>query len=100
MLYDRAFLNSPTSHQNSAIMLWPMALRAIGRHCEGAEVSSELAAGEPPQEQGVARRSVLRGLGAAALATGAGSALAACSAGASSSGGSVSTSTINIGIIT
>src|SRR5439155_9970035 len=58
------------------------------------------AAGEPPQEQGIARRSVLRGLGAGALATGAGGILAACSSGIKGSGSSSSSGTINIGFIT
>ncbi len=56
--------------------------------------------GKPPQEQGVARRSVLRGLGAGTLATGAGGILAACSSGIKGSGTSSSTSTIKIGFIT
>ncbi len=50
--------------------------------------------------QGIARRSVLRGLGAGALATGAGGVLAACSSGAKGPGASSSTGTINIGFIT
>ena len=59
-------------------------------------------AGEKPlQETGIGRRSVLRGVGAGALATGAGSILAACSSsGIKGSGGSSSTGTINIGFIT
>jgi branched-chain amino acid transport system substrate-binding protein len=54
----------------------------------------------PPQEQGVARRSVLRGVGAGAVAAGAGGILAACSSGIKGSGPSASTGTINIGFIT
>jgi len=57
-------------------------------------------AGGPPPEQGLSRRSVLRGLGAGALATGAGSVLAACSSGAKSPGGSASRGTITIGFVT
>jgi branched-chain amino acid transport system substrate-binding protein len=57
------------------------------------------AAHGPSQEQGVARRSVLRGLGAGALATGAGGVLAACSSGIKGSKTSTSTSTITIGYI-
>jgi branched-chain amino acid transport system substrate-binding protein len=62
-------------------------------------VSSEVAADEPPQEQGVARRSVLRGLGAGALATGAGGILAACSTGIKSTPSTFTTSTITLGYI-
>lgn len=57
--------------------------------------------GPPEQEHGVARRTVLRGLGAGALATGAGGLIAAC--GGSSlkgSGGSSSAGTIKIGFVT
>ncbi len=50
--------------------------------------------------QGIARRSVLRSLGAGALTTGAGGVLAACSSGAKGPGASSSTGTINIGFIT
>jgi len=57
-------------------------------------------AGGLPQEPGVSRRSVLRGLGAGALATGAGGVLAACSSGASSSAGSAAGGTIRIGFVT
>src|SRR4249920_711729 len=63
-------------------------------------MSSDVAAGEPPQEQGVARRSVLRGLGAGALATGAGGVLAACTSGVKGSGASSPQDTITIGLIT
>jgi branched-chain amino acid transport system substrate-binding protein len=62
-------------------------------------MNSEVAAGEPPQEQGVARRSVLRGLGAGALATGAGGILAACSTGIKGTQAASSTSTITLGYI-
>ena len=58
----------------------------------------ETAAG-PSQERSIARRSVLRGLGAGALATGAGGVLAACSSGTKGSSASSSTGTINIGYI-
>src|SRR5438067_11552181 len=57
------------------------------------------AAGEPPQEQGIARRSVLRGLGAGALATGAGGILAACTSGIKGSQTASSTGTITLGYI-
>jgi Periplasmic binding protein len=57
------------------------------------------AAGKPLQEQGIARRSVLRGLGAGALATGAGGILAACSSGIKGSQTASSTGTITLGYI-
>ena len=50
--------------------------------------------------QGLSRRSVLRGLGAGALATGAGGVLAACGSGGPGSGGSASGQTISIGFVT
>ena len=56
-------------------------------------------AGGQPEEEGLRRRSVLRGMGAGALATGAGGVLAACSAGNKASSASSSTNTINIGYI-
>jgi branched-chain amino acid transport system substrate-binding protein len=56
-------------------------------------------AGGQPQEEGLPRRSVLRGMGAGALATGAGGVLAACSAGNKATLDSSSKSTINIGYI-
>jgi branched-chain amino acid transport system substrate-binding protein len=59
----------------------------------------DAAARKPPQEQGVARRSVLRGLGAGALATGAGGALAACSSAVKSTPSSLSVNAITIGYI-
>ena len=62
-------------------------------------MSPDKAARGPSQEQGVARRSVLRGLGAGALATGAGGVLAACSSGIKGSATTTSTSTITIGYI-
>ena len=62
-------------------------------------MSPDEAAVEPSQERSIARRSVLRGLGAGALATGAGGILAACSSGSKGSPASSSTSTINIGYI-
>jgi branched-chain amino acid transport system substrate-binding protein len=61
-------------------------------------MSPDEAAGTPPQEQGIARRSVLRGLGAGALATGAGGILAACSSGIKGASSS-STKSITIGWI-
>jgi branched-chain amino acid transport system substrate-binding protein len=62
-------------------------------------MSPEGGAGGRPQERGLSRRSVLRGLGAGALATGAGGVLAACSA-AAQAGDSASGGTINIGFVT
>src|SRR5215831_16827868 len=53
----------------------------------------------PSQEQGVSRRSVLRGLGAGAAATGAGGVLAACSSGSKGPTAASSTSTITLGYI-
>jgi branched-chain amino acid transport system substrate-binding protein len=50
-------------------------------------------------EQAVARRSVLKGVGAGALAVGAGGVLSACGSGIKGSGGSSSTGSINIGFI-
>jgi branched-chain amino acid transport system substrate-binding protein len=57
------------------------------------------AARGPSQEQGVSRRSVLRGLGAGAVATGAGGILAACSSGTKVSKAAASTSTITLGYV-
>jgi branched-chain amino acid transport system substrate-binding protein len=62
-------------------------------------MSPDEAAVEPSQERSIARRSVLRGLGAGAVATGAGGILAACSSGTKGSSAASSTSTINIGYI-
>jgi branched-chain amino acid transport system substrate-binding protein len=56
-------------------------------------------AGGLPQEGALSRRSVLRGMGAGALATGAGGVLAACSSGAKGTRSASSTSTITIGYI-
>ena len=61
-------------------------------------MSPDRGAGGLP-ERGLSRRSVLRGLGAGALATGAGGVLAACSGGGKSSQSAPSTSTITIGYI-
>ena len=58
------------------------------------------AAGQRPQKEGIARRSVLRTLGAGALATGAGGALAACSPGVRGTATAESTSTITLGYVT
>ena len=57
------------------------------------------AAGGPSQERSIARRSVLRGLGAGAVATGAGGILAACSSGTKGSTAASSTATITLGYI-
>src|SRR5215469_13945491 len=62
-------------------------------------MSPDRGAGGLPPERGPSRRSVLRGLGAGALATGAGGVLAACSGGGKSSQSGPSTSTITIGYI-
>ncbi|HYA51062.1 MAG TPA: ABC transporter substrate-binding protein [Streptosporangiaceae bacterium] len=62
-------------------------------------MSPDEAAVQPPQERSITRRSVLRGLGAGALATGAGGVLAACSSGSGSTSASSSTGTIKIGYI-
>jgi branched-chain amino acid transport system substrate-binding protein len=51
-------------------------------------------------DQPIARRSLLKGVGAGALAVGAGGFLAACGSGIKGTGGSSSTGTINIGFIT
>ena len=62
-------------------------------------MSPERGAGGRPREQGLPRRSVLRGLGAGALATGAGGILAACSSGSQASLDSASSGPINIGFV-
>jgi len=62
-------------------------------------MSPDRGAGGLPPERGPSRRSVLRGLGAGALATGAGGVLAACSGGSKGSQSGPSTSTITIGYI-
>src|SRR5215470_2633557 len=62
-------------------------------------VQADEAAGRPPQGQRVARRSVLRGLGAGVLATGAGGILAACSSGIKGSQTASSNGTITLGYI-
>ena len=56
-------------------------------------------AGGQPQEGALTRRSVLKGVGAGALATGAGGVLAACSSGSKTSPEASSKGTINIGYI-
>src|SRR5215471_14807499 len=57
------------------------------------------AARGPSQEQGVTRRSMLRGVGAGAVATGAGGVLAACGSGSKGSTAASSTSTITLGYV-
>ena len=52
-----------------------------------------------PEEEALTRRSVLRGMGAGALATGAGGVLAACSSGSKTSSVASSTSTITLGYV-
>jgi branched-chain amino acid transport system substrate-binding protein len=63
-------------------------------------MSPDGGAGGLPHEQDLSRRSVLRSLGAGALATGAGGVLAGCSSGIRGSGGSSSSGTIKIGFVT
>jgi branched-chain amino acid transport system substrate-binding protein len=53
-----------------------------------------------PPDQPIGRRSLLKGVGAGALAVGAGGLLAACGSGIKGTGGSSSGGTINIGFIT
>jgi branched-chain amino acid transport system substrate-binding protein len=53
-----------------------------------------------PPDPPIARRSVLKGVGAGALAVGTGGFLAACGSGIKGTGGSSSTGTINIGFVT
>ena len=62
-------------------------------------MSPDIATDQPAQGQGIARRSVLRGLGAGALAAGAGGVLAACSADTKASQAASATSTITLGYI-
>ena len=62
-------------------------------------MSPDEAAVQPSQERSIARRSVLRGLGAGAVAIGAGGILAACSSGTKGSTAASSTSTITLGYI-
>jgi branched-chain amino acid transport system substrate-binding protein len=62
-------------------------------------MSPDEAAVQPSQERSIARRSVLRGLGAGAVAIGAGGILAACSSGTKGSTAAFSTSTITLGYI-
>ena len=57
------------------------------------------AARRPSQEQGATRRSVLKGLGAGALATSGGGVLAACSSGSKTSSAASSTRTITLGYV-
>jgi branched-chain amino acid transport system substrate-binding protein len=61
-------------------------------------MNPDVAAGQPPPKHGIARRSVLRSLGAGALATGAGGVLAACTADTKGTQPSA-TSTITLGYI-
>jgi hypothetical protein len=61
-------------------------------------MNPDVAAGQPPPKHGTARRSLLRSLGAGALATGAGGVLAACTADTESTQASA-TSTITLGSI-
>ena len=63
-------------------------------------MDSDVAAGGAGQKHGMARRSVLRGLGVGALATGAGGVLAACSSGSKGPPATSSTGTITLGYIT
>jgi branched-chain amino acid transport system substrate-binding protein len=82
-----------------------MANPAVGKpcdvECEGVEMSPDRdrGAGGLPPERGLSRRTLLRGLGAGALATSAGGVLAACSSGASARQVASSIGTITIGYI-
>jgi len=62
-------------------------------------MSPDRGAGGLPPERGLSRRSVLRGLGAGALATGAGGALAACTTSVKGAQVASATSTITIGYV-
>jgi branched-chain amino acid transport system substrate-binding protein len=62
-------------------------------------MNSDAAAAGAGRKQAIARRSVLRGLGAGAVATGAGGILAACSSGTKVSIAASSTSTITLGYV-
>src|SRR5215831_15701398 len=62
-------------------------------------MNSDVTAGRAGQTQGIARRSVLRGLGVGALATGAGGLLAACTPGPRKTPAAGSTGTITLGYI-
>jgi branched-chain amino acid transport system substrate-binding protein len=62
-------------------------------------MAPDKAARGPSQEQGTTRRSVLKGLGAGALAMGGGGILSACSSGSKTSPVASSTSTITLGYV-
>jgi len=62
-------------------------------------MNPDVAAGQSPLRRGIARRSVLRGLGTGALAAGAGGALAACTAGGKGAQAASATGTITLGYI-
>jgi branched-chain amino acid transport system substrate-binding protein len=62
-------------------------------------MAPDKAARGPSQEQGTTRRSVLKGLGAGALATGGGGILSACSSGSKTAPAASSTSTITLGYV-
>jgi branched-chain amino acid transport system substrate-binding protein len=62
-------------------------------------MAPDKAARGPSQEQGTTRRSVLKGLGAGALATGGGGILSACSSGSKTAPVAASTSTITLGYV-
>jgi branched-chain amino acid transport system substrate-binding protein len=62
-------------------------------------MNSDVTAGRAGQKQGIARRSVLRGLGVGALATGAGGVLAACTPGSRKTPAAGSTGTVTLGYI-
>jgi branched-chain amino acid transport system substrate-binding protein len=63
-------------------------------------MSPERAGGARPPERPLARRTVLTGMGAGALAAGAGGVLAACGSGIKGAGNSSSTKEITIGFVT
>ena len=62
-------------------------------------MNPDVAAGQSPLRRGIARRSVLRGLGTGALAAGAGGALVACTAGGKGAQAASATGTITLGYI-
>src|SRR5215471_660230 len=73
--------------------------RPPGPSAKEGEMNSDVTAGRAGQKQGIARRSVLRGLGVGALATGAGGVLAACTPGPRKPPAGGSTGTITLGYI-
>lgn len=70
--------------------------QTLGHWCVGEDMNPDVAVGKPP---GVARRSVLRELGAGAVAGGAGGVLATCTAGGKGTQAASATGTITLGYI-